>query len=65
MPSVAHPVPLDPSPSGQPYRSINTRIDQIGNNQRALLSWLLSVANVVPEGCVAAFAINQKSFCAV
>lgn len=68
MPSVAHPVPLvpPPLPFNRAYHSINTRIDQIGNNQRdALLTWLLSVANIVPEGCIAAFAINQKSFCAI
>lgn len=60
MPSVTHPVPLAPPPSpipSQAYRSINTRMDQIGNNQRDALS---SVANIVPEGCIAAFANNQK-----
>lgn len=36
-------------------------MDRIGNNQRdALLTRLLSVANIVPEGCIAAFATNQK-----
>lgn len=62
----APPPPHPPIPFSRAYHSINIRIDQIGNNQRdPLLTWLLSVANIVPEGCIAAFAINQKGFCAV